>query len=540
MAIVCLTVAAPACGDGGGAPDLADAGPRDAGGPDAFAPDAAAGGDVDAGDSDAGAVDAGPVPSTLAIDRVFIDGAPDGQIRQGGTATIVVEGRGLFEIHSMGIDGASAAPTGGTDQARTWRIEVPHGHPIGATPLHVSSSGGAQDLAAITVTPIVYSHDGSPDGRGTYPSPVSICRGDDSSFLPRATDTMLLRAGTYECSHRIFVASGVIVRGEGLDRTVLAGPAAGLTVQVGRGTTEVHALTIAGPATTAGVLIRGGDAVIDDVGVEAGSIGVHMEAGGTVLVSRFGYQAPDGTGLRVDHAGAVLELSTSTISARAGIVATAGQVTIRDTRIDVTGDGIVTGVAGGDGGATVTMRGGSIEANRAIDALDGTVTVEGSTLTGADELATEGVRYDSATVTLREATLGGFDTGLALYVGTGARGGATLVIESSTVEARGVAIVAPGLIGGRLTVRRSRVEGLTALSVLGTPRLLDLGTHEAPGENALVGTAYAIHDFRIVAGPPIVAIGSTLNGERGAGNSIVGPVDSPPRYRLRTATQLDF
>lgn len=542
--LLALVAGSFACGGAGGAdpePGSADAGAVDGGAggaPDADLPDAGVAEEADASAEPDGA----PPVVAVVIDRAFLEGVPDRQLRQGSTATLVVEGRNLSDIRSVHAGPGIGFSVASSDASRrTWRVEVPHGEPVGDATLSLATSAGALELpAAITVTPVVYAADGSADGRGTYGSPLDICRGSDSHLRARRTDTMVLVAGTYQCSQRLFVQPGVIVRGgEGSGRAVLNGAAAGVTVLAGTGATELHDLAVTGTAADVAVLLGAGDVVIDNLEVEGGAIGIRKDGGGSARIARYTYRQPDGTGLRVVDPEAVVEISGATVApARDGVLALAGQMTISDTRIAVTGDGLVIGdIAGSGDGAAVTMRGGSIEADRAIETFEGSVTVEDSALTAADDTSSSGVRFSIAAVTLRNTTVRGFGSGVVLYTGPAQLRWATVVLDGLIIEAREAGVVSP--VAGTLMVRRSRIEASVALTLAGEPRSVDLGTAEVPGENALVGRRYAIDDIRVPVQTLVTAIGTTLNGQSRSG-SIVGPVDEPPLYRLSHATELSF
>jgi hypothetical protein len=540
-----IALAAPACGD-----DIRHDQP-DSGAADAAAPDAPeAPGTPDAGEpvpDAAEAPDAGPVPSDpdaspdapvpSAIERVFLENVPDVQIRQGGTAVLVVEGSGLGGIGALGLgDAVTVAPLGGDDRARRYQLTVAHGHPFGDVALAATTADGALDVAAaITVTPFVYAPDGSRDGRGTYSSPLRACNGDTTET--QAGDTKLLLAGTYECVGDLTAHRGAILRGEGPDRTIVAGRGYVRFTGGGAGTTELRDLAIA-RMDDAAVFLPEGEVVVDNVRLVQS--GIYMLHAGHVRISRLDADRDAGPALSAGGSSPVtVDLADSRlVSLDAGVSASSGRMTIRDTHIDAT-SGILAGDLNGSPGPTITMSGGSIRATiRAINAHQGSVTVERTAITAVGTQAYTGMWATEAALTLGTGTtVRGFAE--AILIGSAfSPGTARVQLDGVDIEAREIGVVAEGSeTPSELRVRNSRIQGRRGLWISGAPRVLDLGTAASSGENVISGSVYAIDDQRQNVGTPIDAVGSVLSGV-GTTGTVTGPADVAPRYRLRAANQL--
>jgi hypothetical protein len=535
LPLLCLLLGA--CGD-----DLAPSDPDAAplpppppidGGADPGAPDATP-------DTTPDATPDAAIP--VVVNRVVLDGVPDVQIRQGGTATLVIEGTGLLGVGRVSIDEPIGLhPISRDDHELRFELAIPHGHAPGDVGLRLDTAAGTvARAAALTVTPFVHAVDGRPDGRGTYSSPLRACRGDDAWLQMQRTDTMLLLAGTYGCTDRLTVRRGVIVRGEGPRRTVLL--AAGVyTVGDFYGTTEIRDLSLTEVDGFAVIWLSRGNAIIDNVHIhDVRATGIFSEEEVTVAISRYSYRNPDATGVAVFHPRARVTVTNSKIGpAYRGVLVGAGRADLAGTYITDASVGVVAGREGqhGDGGV-VTMTGGTITGTTAVTAHDGSVTLDGTELTATGAYRWTGIEVTTAAVELRDTSVRGWDVGVLLLDWRSEP--SSLRLDGATIDGNDAGISALASSLDVLTIRRSEIRGgRSALTLGGAPRLVDLGTAADPGANALVSEGYALDDYRIDPGAAVELVGTTLNGQTIQG-VVDGPADAPPQYRLRAANQLRF
>jgi hypothetical protein len=217
-----------------------------------------------------------PLPPVPAITAAVLDGVSDGQIRQGATGKLRIQGTGLDRVTSarLGDIDIHVPPAAGTATSLVLDVMIPHGHTPGPLGLQLGNAAGSVRFdGVVTVTPIVVTPAGSSTGRGTFSSPLSFCRNDWFS-LTRYGDLVLLHDGTYACDGSIIVRGGVTIRGESKAGTVVTGVngrndtfgGLGANGADDIGTTAIENLTITSARTQA--VFSGAAVAVTDVDVQ--------------------------------------------------------------------------------------------------------------------------------------------------------------------------------------------------------------------------------------------------------------------------------
>lgn len=543
-----LVLGLAACGD-----DLAPTAP-DGGAPDAAieadaAPDAGPDAGVDA------AVDAAPIPAPV-ITAVTVDGISDREVRHGATVELTVTGTGLDTVHFAWLAGADADILERSATGLHLRVQVPHGHAPGDAALEIDGAGGiARFAGALRVTPVVITPDGRHDGRGTYTSPMALCRDDFTQLLER-TDVLELSAGTHRCDGDVAVPRGVIVRGAGRDRTIVSGRGTrgfeGFRVYAGFwGTTVFRDLTIE-DATYIVIWLFHGDLEVIDVDMRrAQAVGVYVYSGGHATMTRFRYEEGWNGVMVVNGSADVVDshLGGSGYPIRCADVRD-GSLRIVDSTLDSCGTGVT---AGDENDTRAEIR--SVElirtritkSWRGVNAYGTDLRIVDSDIAGHDS-ARIGVYLDGGRAEIRTSRIEGWDTGVDLTTylvdpWQGERPAVTGILDDVAITARyhGVELT-PNYHPGYVTLRRTRVSAARALWVWGAVGLVDLGTAASPGENELTALGsddFAIADDRDEVGAPIDAHGTQLNGMAYDG-TVTGPASVPGAYRLSAGNIIRF
>jgi hypothetical protein len=526
--------------------------------PDGGAPDGGAAADAGADAApDAGvdaAVDAAPIPAP-AITDVTVDGISDREVRHGATVELTVTGTGLDAVRFARVAGADADILERTATGLHLRVQIPHGHPPGDAALEVDGAGGiARFDRAIRVTPVVIAPGGRPDGRGTYTSPMALCRDDFPQLLDR-TDVLELSAGTHLCEGDVAVPRGVIVRGAGRDRTIVRGRGSrgfeGFRVYAGFwGTTVFRDLTIE-DATYIVIWLFHGDLEVIDVDMRrAHAVGVYVYSGGTATVTRLRYQEGWNGVMVVTGAAEVTDsyLGGAGQSIRCAHL-DSGTLRLVDTVLENCGKGVTAG-SENDVDAEVRtvelVRTHVSKSWRGIDAYGADLRVVDSDLVGYDD-AYVGVYVDGGRAEIRGSRIRDWDTGIDLstfgHEVAGVDGTVSGLLDSVEIDARWTGVeLTPYYDPGHLTMRRTRASARQALRIWGSAALVDLGTAASPGENqlsVLAAADVAIADDRDAAGVPIDAHGTRLNDTAYEG-TVTGPASVPGAYRLSAGNIIRF
>jgi len=350
-------------------PDAASAAP-DAGLP---GPDAGEG-PLDAAPPDAAppAPDGGPTGPTIESVTTS-DGYT--QVRQGGLVELVITGTRLDGVTSVRVGELEATGVVALGQVRA-SLQVPHAVAPATRDVTVSGSDGSATRSdAIELTPYVISASASPDGHGTFQSPMALC--DDRVDESQSGDTILLLAGVHECEGEVTLDGGQTVQGQGAAKTIVRGGS-------GFGGFEVVTLALRNTTTFRDLTIDNGDGAIN------------LTGGGTLVVERVTLRQ---VGIRavcaVGCADRVTVLGSTFVEAGSGIFALGNEA----TEIEVSDSSFTANVAG-------------------IRVLAGRLRVDRATFErGRFGVRLEGAEPSAATVEIANSTFDENTTGVDVRAG---------------------------------------------------------------------------------------------------------------------------
>lgn len=521
-----------------------------------------------------------PLPAAPAISSVKLDGIADRELRQGGTATLVIEGTGLDQVTEARLGDLDVHVPAGAGMPTMLRLPVtiPNGHAPGWLGLVLGSAGGsAQAAAAVNVTPVVVSPTGTSAGRGTFASPMRLC--DLDSFQLRHGDVLLLRNGVHTCNKGFFVRRGVIIRGESKAGTIIRGsgsssPFGGFRGQSGRaGAMAVERLTFESAGYGAAISVSGSTArvTVTDVDVQGASgSGIWVDQGAAATVSRYRYRQSSGTAIVIGH-GHVDASLVDASGAYRGVLMSQGTLTLASSSLSSDEDAIQAGSLNDHPGTRdVTISGTTLRSSsRGIAAVAARLTVTGSTIEAlASSTSSEGIFVEGGELKLSASIVHGwhfcldaqevFPTDISWLTpaaGPDAALASTLEevvnIDLDQVELSSCysgVYYSTGWYSGtgglesRLRLRRSQVTASEyAVTLSGRFAAADLGTAASPGDNQL-GTASggpALRDYRNTAGVDVDAHGTTLNGTTFSG-VVSGPITVPGAYSISAPNKIRF
>lgn len=291
----------------------------------------------------------------FTITSVAIPGAGASlQVRQGGTATLTVNGTHLDDIESASIEGVTVALQAGKTAARlTLELTVPHGAELVSKELVLSAKDGeARFPNALVITPIVSSASSGDDARrGTPDSPFKSVT--QALSVAGSGDQVQLLAGTYD--EATTGEDWPQQAGDPLPATVpwnvpagvtLQGATSGITTISTQSTDPVIALSLQGGASVSyvtlnnfsrGVVVAGGAVQLDHVSIRRSSKEGLLVLGGSVDVTHSGLTTNFRHGIVLQ--GGALRLSdvSSTQNATSvsgyGLVVRGGSVMARTTTL---------------------------------------------------------------------------------------------------------------------------------------------------------------------------------------------------------------
>lgn len=532
-----------------------DASLPDAGVPDGAVDPPEADAAVDAALPDAG-VDAG-------VDGIAIDGVvtADGftQVRQGGSAELVITGRELGEVDTVlvgDIDGIVLSASPGEVRVDFF---VPHGTAAGPRTVTVSGPGGSASRAdALELTFYIVAPAGTADGRGTYQSPISLC--DLRDALPRLGDTASLLAGDHVCSFgtAMELPGGMTVAGAGSDVTVLRGAVGSFDgfrvgTEPGGFPSVFRGFTM--EASAAGALLLDGrvSLVADDLVIEGAGIIVQTDGFATMTVTGLRQSGP---GIGIDGRGRMeLTMTGSRFSdCTTGLLVRGGSADVTDTVFER----CQLGVRGGfiDGGLSDPFV--SVIDSEFVDDVIGVAVGRGFTsvsnsvftdLEVTTQASQAGARVGFGTLYISGSEISGMDQiGISVEGSGTTEGFAHAVVTNVTIIGGPIGIQLGGFPDDEtLAVRNSIVRDQTVASVLATAdgsfAIIDLGNDGGPGGNQLsVVSGVALLDARPDPFPGddvMDCTGITLNGRTYSG-LVEGAAESLPDYQITGSGILQF
>lgn len=513
----------------------------------------------------------GDGPSGLTISRVNLDGAGNTEIRQGGSATLVITGTGLDHVTAarLGDLDLDLAASSGTATELRLPVAIPHGHAIELLDLTLSSADGSAHAAAVGVSPITIMPNGRPDARGTSDDPLSLCgiavaeRGDEVELFP----------GTFTCSEPFTIARGVTVHGAASTHTIVRGSS--LRVDTTNGDplapTAIERLTledgeISAAFTTlsvtdvaihdtsglnrlgAGISMLGGQLTVTNLAVTGFVAGIQVDANAAVTADHYTYANANGIAIAIDR-GDVQARNVTADPSVTGVILTAGSLDLADSTISSDGAAIHAGDFNTTVDTrTVTVANTLLRSNSlAITEATTDLTLTGCTLQrGAGHLdqASRGLQLFGGTVALIGTTVSGFSVGLAVPPPFKDRQGVEVTratLDQIEIAATDMAIGLQPLVGGDFIMRRSHAVGQNQGLVLGDGLdIIDLGTAGSPGDNQLENASggFALDDRR--NGGTVDLHGTTLNGTGFDGQVVQGPASVAAAYTLSGTDTLRF
>ncbi|MEO7735846.1 MAG: hypothetical protein ABIY55_33130, partial [Kofleriaceae bacterium] len=491
-----------------------------------------------------------PLPATPVIASAVLDQVPDGQLRQGDTGTLVVRGTALDQVTSAKLGDLDVHLRPGAASADELRLTVmiPHGYPPGPLALELGNAAGvARRPATLTVTPIVVAPRGGEDGRGTFASPMRLCRHEGFTFA-RYGDVVSLQNGTHECNGRVFVRGGVTIRGESKSGTIVGG-VGGANDRFGGfssvadpgeiGELAVENLTITSSDISAISASGGGGRVaVTDVDVlgAAGS-GVWLDEGGRGRVTRYHYLHGTGTAIVVGlifGSGEVDATDVVVEDAYRGVLMTQGTAKLTRALLSTREVAVQAGDLNAQPGTReVVITSSTLRSlNGGFFGGQAQLTITDTTIEPlVSDFAFEGISQYGGALTARDSRIIGWKSrGIFATPHFGApsvaRDGMTVTLERVEISGSpsGISYQADAPTD-RFTMHGARVQAADAAVGLSGPFTADLGTAAVPGDNRLDVTSGepALLDGRTTAGPPIDAHGTTLNGADFSGD-VVGPL----------------
>jgi predicted small lipoprotein YifL len=508
-------------------------------------------GDTASLDGSTGALELAAESSKPVIDSVTTD---DGftQIRQNGTASLVIRGKKLQHTESVtvgelfvSLDSVSAHEVRVTVDTFGFGSTPPGPLDVSVTSKH----GTTVRAGAIELTPFVVSPTAAVEaGHGTFQSPMNLCDFElqNAGFFSR----VILLAGTHRCGTLLFMEAGVTVEGDPAGGTIVTGAnGSGFSVTFATGPADavstVRDVTFASPLEFASISTGVGGLLVERVVDHGGGISASGE--GLVRIDHYTYEG-DGiaielafaeiTNTTIRHCGLNPGIRMSPDAFHSFAFGTIDHVVVEDCET-----GIAVGLPGSRRNTNITIGNSELIDNRTgILVSSGDVNI--SNVVIRDDEATPlttstGISIRSGTAFVTDVEITGCDdVGIAL-VQTSSNGfDAGLHANRLTINGGQVGIAFQG-IDNHLSMQNSIVRDQTAAALYASSidSSIHLGSPGFPGNNALsVLSGFVIDDdrqFNSSFFALIQAHGTTLNGVRFDGELVEGPAELAPFYRFR-------
>lgn len=489
-----------------------------------------------------GSTYANPLPPPPVVTSVVLEGVLDGQLRQGGTGTIAVSGEHLAQIKSVRIGSRDLFIANATNHLLRIPYAVPHGEALGPLHLRLPHPTGLLDVATtLQITPIVVSPSGTETARGTFDSPLRLCR-NDWSTIARLGDTLHLLAGAYPCEQSLDLRRGVIVKGEGATVTKLGAagrPFGPFSMGFGHhGTTQFSQLSFLSGAQNGAIRSASPvDLSLSDVDFTALSVpGLVLNGTGRVLLERVRYLNGNATAIYANGDVHIEGRQVTIQSNRSdGVTLRAGRLTLRNSAIAAQGAAVEIGALGDSSVLPrhLVLEQSTLSAYNGVRSYHAKVEVFDSEIrSNRQPHGNNGIELVSGSATVARTLIRGFLAGIKRSSWDDIDH-VTVDLDQAEVAAVGwgVQVEVPDDTRTRRTlrIRRSTISGgSNALGLTGSFTSIDLGTAAERGANALTSspTGHALIDGRSAVGSPIDATGTTLNGNSYSGE-LLGPRSSP-------------
>jgi hypothetical protein len=475
---------------------------------------------------------ADPLPPPPVVTSVVLDGIADGQIRQGGSGTIVVSGDHLEQIRSVRVGSRDLFLADATPGTLRIPYSVPHGEALGPLRLVLTHPRGQLSVTSgVEVSPIVVAPSGIDTGRGTLSSPWRLCRDDWQSMAKRG-DTIRLLAGVHPCEQVLYLRRGVSVEGDGAGLTMVgvAGRRFGSFSLWGgpHGKTRFSRLTFQDGGAFGAIQTFGGVAnvVLQDVDFVGLSLpGLRMDfTAGRVALERVRYI--DGHSSAIYATGDV-HVDGRQVTVRTdyeGVTMDRGWLTLRDSSIQARRTAIEMGALNDStlDPRYLVLEGCRLSALRGVLGYGADLAVSDSEIIGVGEpRGLAAIEFVGGTLTATRTRIHGFLSGIEHGIPSAGNTFANMDLDDVDVTdvGRGVGFGSYGSPSW-LRVRRSTIAAASVALGISSPFVsVDLGTTATPGGNDLRAspTGQALIDGRSTVGPPIDAAGTTLNGHTYSG-----------------------
>jgi hypothetical protein len=467
------------------------------------------------------------------------------QVRQNSVVSVVIKGKKLGRTTHVSVgpflttlDSVSAH-----ELRVTALISV---QPAGPLDVIVTSPDGiaiARDV--LELTPFVVSPT-AVGGNGTFQSPMNLC--DPALERSGRGSAVLLLPGTHRCGRAIVIGAGSRVMGDPNAATIVTGTDDGGFGMIIRGDpsefTLINDLTFEAPLAASSIELTGGSL---DVSRVTDTGGITASGGGLMSISNYSYEG-EGTGIdgiivlvfdsTVRHCGDGIGIRVSASPLPSGNSALLlSNVLVEDCRLGVA----LVGPPGASNGLSADIRSSELIDNQSgIEMSGGRVFIQ-NTLIRDNESTTRpsliGISQASGELSVLDIEITGQEhVGIATENSSN-NFNATLIANGVVITGGRIGIEFAG-INNVFFLHNSVVRDQTAASLLisSLDSFINVGELADPGNNALsVISGFAIDDVRNGTqsfSRYIQALGTTLNGVSFDGQTIEGPAELPPHYRI--------
>jgi hypothetical protein len=463
------------------------------------------------------------------------------QIRQSATVPLVITGKKLQHTTSVAV--GNLFSTLDSVSAHELRVTVFtfDSTPLGPLDVTVTGTAGTTVAAgAVELTPIVVSPTAA-DGDGTFQSPMKLC--DLEPGVGSGGTILVLLAGTHHCDRLLEIGGGITVQGDPNQPTIVAGTETGgfgFTIDFGgpSSNTVFRDITFAAPVAFASISTSFGvGSVLVERVVSAGRISAVGDS--FVTVDHYSYEG-EGNGIEVSFA----KITNSTLrhcgSGDGVLVASffnAANVTMDGVIVEDCQHGL--NLVGQRFGLSSTIANCQFIDNRVgVRIVNGFHAIHNTVIRNAAPAAPgqAGISLGRADLFLTNTQISGQDVGISI-IQTNSDGRGSLVGGGLTIVGGRIGVEFLG-IENALSLRNSTVRDQTeaSLEISSVDSRINLGDSFSPGNNALsVVSGFVIDDtrrFNSFFDKYIQATGTTLNGVSFDGETVDGPAELAPFYRV--------
>jgi hypothetical protein len=471
------------------------------------------------------------------------------EIRQNAFTSIVIAGKRLADTTSVSVGELFVTIDSVTDDEVRATVFSESPSP-GRLDVSVTTGTGTAIMPrALALTPFVVSP-AAVTGHGTFQSPMSLC--DPEFELTGNGSTVQLLAGTHHCDRQIILGAGSIVLGDRDGGTIVTGTETGgfgFAIWFGNlgSVTTIRNVTFQAPLAAASIELNDGNLVVERV-VDAGGIAEFGD--GSATIDHYTYVG-EGTGLELQRA-TVTHSTIRHCGTGDGIHVAVGRSSINGNNVildDVVVEDCQRGLVVGAPSGQPVGAGVQVLNSRFVDNAIGILIQDGFTF-----LQDTVIRGDEATprassvgiqIERGDASMSGgkitdqTTAGIQVFGSNGSSDSNTTLDVEGVLIAGGKRGIDFGGVENDLFLHGSTIRGQTeaAVRISAFDSFIVLGSTSDPGGNALSVQrgGFALDDAR--SGTQffdryILAVGTTLNGVSFDGQTIEGPAELAPYYRL--------